>query len=125
MLNTELFIEGFCIETNIQKKEIIVCTYNPQKNLISNHHKENGKNLDNYSFIYNSFILLDDLNSEATESAVRDFCQIYGCENLIKDNTCFKNPEKLSCTDLIVTNRPKYFQNSVILEKGCQIFIKT
>ena len=84
--------------------------------LILNHLKEIGKNLDNYSSKYDNFILLGDLNSEPTESAVRDFCQIYGCKNLIKDNTCFKNPEKPSCIDLIITNRPKSFQNSVTLE---------
>ena len=29
--------------------------------------------------------------SEQTESALRDYCQIVGCKNLIKDNTCYKN----------------------------------
>ena len=97
LLNTELFIEGFCIKVNISKKKwLLVCTYNSNKNLISNYLKEIGKNVDNYSSKYDNFILLGDLNSELTESAVRDFCQIYGCKNLIKDNTCFKNPEKPS-----------------------------
>ena len=72
--------------------------------------------MDNYSSKYDNFIILGDLNSEPTESAVRDFCQIYGCKNLIKDNACFKNLEKSSCIDLIITNRPKCFQNSVTLE---------
>ena len=50
LLNTELFIEGFCFEINIRKKEwLLVCTYNPNKTLISNHLKEIGKGLDNYS----------------------------------------------------------------------------
>ena len=125
LLNTELLIEGFCIEINIRKnKWFLVCTYNPNKNLISNHLKEIGKNLDNYSSKYDNFILLGDLNSEPTESAVRDFCQIYGCKNLIKDNTCFKNLEKPSCIDLIITNRPKSFQNSMTLETGLSDFHK-
>ena len=63
---------------------------------------------------YENFILLGDLNSEPTESAVRDFCQIYGCKNLIKDNTCFKNPEKSSCIDLLITNNK-------MLSKFCDI----
>ena len=38
LLNTELLIEGFCIEISIRKnKWLLVCTYNPNKNLISNH----------------------------------------------------------------------------------------
>ena len=47
------------------------------KNLISNHLKEIGKYFDNYSSKYDNFILLGDRNSEPTESADRDFCQIY------------------------------------------------
>ena len=125
LVNTELLIEGFCIEINIRKKKwLLVCTYNPNKNLISNHLKEIGKNLDNYSSKYDNFILLGDLNSEPTESAVRDFCQIYGCKNLIKDKTCFKNPEKPSCIELNITNRPKCFQNSATLETGFSDFHK-
>ena len=125
LLNTELLIEGFCTEIKIRKKKLLlVCAYSPNKNLISNHLKEIGKNLDNYSSKYDSFILLGDLNSEPTESTVRDSCQIYGCKNLIKDNTCFKKPEKPSCIDLIITNRPKSFQNSVVLETGLSDFHK-
>ena len=77
--------------------------------------------MDNYSSKYDNFILLGDLNSDPTESAVRDICQIYGCQNLIKDN---KNPEKPSCIDLIITNRPKSFENSVTLETGLSDFHK-
>ena len=121
----ELYIEGFCIEINIRKKKwLLVCTYNPNKNLISNHLKEIGKNLDICSSKCDNFILLGYLNSEPTESTVRDFCQIYGCKNLIKDNTCFKNPEKPSCIDLIITNIPKCFQNSVTLETALSDFHK-
>ena len=86
-----------------------------KENLISNHLKEIGKNLDNYSSKYDNFIFLGDLNSEPTESPVKDFCQIYGYKNLIKDNTC---------VDLIITNRPKCFQNSETLETGLPDFHK-
>ena len=51
LLNTELFIEGFCIDTNIKRKEwLSVCTCNPNKNLISNQLKEIGKNLGQLHF---------------------------------------------------------------------------
>ena len=82
---------------NISKKWLLACTYNPNKNLISNHLKEIGKNLDNYSSKYNNFIFLGDFNSEPTESTVRYFCEIYSCKSLIKDSICFKNPLKYSC----------------------------
>ena len=80
--------------------------------------------MDNYSSEYDKFIIIGDLNSKKAESAVRDFCQIYDCKNQIKDNTCFKNPQKPSFIDLIITNRSKCFQNSVTLETGCQIYHK-
>ena len=125
LLNFDMSIESFFIEINIRKKKwLLVGTYNPNKNLISNHLKEIGKNLDNYSSKYDNFILLGDLNSEPTESAVKDFCEIYSCKNLIKDKTCFKNPLKSSCIDLIITNRPKSFQNSVTVETGLSDFHK-
>ena len=81
--------------------------------------------MDHYSSKYDNSILPGELNSESTESAVKNFCHIYGCENLIKDNTCFKNLEKLSCIDLVITNRPKCFRNSVTLETGLSDFHKT
>ena len=45
-------------------------------------------------------------------------------KNLIKDNTCFKNPLKPSCIDLIITNRSKNFQSSVAVETGLSDFHK-
>ena len=125
LLNFDMSIESFYIEINIRKKKwLLVATYNPNKNLISNHLKEIGKNLDNYSSKYDNFVFLGDLNSEPTESVVKDFCEIYSCKNLIKDNTCFKNPLKPSCIDLIITNRPKSFQSSVTIETGLSDFHK-
>ena len=79
--------------------------------------------MDSYSSKYDNFILFRDLSSDPTESTVRDFCQVYGCKNLIKDNTCFKNPENPSFIDLIIKNRPKCFQNSVTLETGLSDFL--
>ena len=61
---------------------------------------------------------------EPTESIVRDFCEIYGCKNLIKDNTCFKNPLKQSFIDLIITNRPKSVPDFVTVETGLSGFHK-
>ena len=94
------------------------------KNLISNHFKETGQNLGNYSSTNGNFFLLGDLNLELTELEVRGFCEIYSCKNLIKDNTCFKNPLKPSCIDLIIRDRLKNFQNSVAVETGLSDFHK-
>ena len=38
--------------------------------------------------------------------------------------TCFKNPTKPTYIDLIVTNRPKCFQDTVVFETGLSDFHK-
>ena len=38
-----------------------------------------------------------------------DFCESYKLKSLIKQPTCFKNPENPSCIDLFLTNRPQVF----------------
>ena len=53
-------------------KRLLVSVYNPNKNLFSNYLKEMGKNLDNYFSKYDNFNLLGSLNSEPTESTVRN-----------------------------------------------------
>ena len=40
------------------------------------------------------------------------------------EKICFKNPNNPSCIDLIVTNRPKSFQNSMVIETGLSGFHK-
>ena len=51
-------------------------------------------------------------------------CEIYNLQHLIKDKTCFKNPTKPTWIDLIVTNRPKCFQDTVVFETGLSDFHK-
>ena len=42
-----------------------------------------------------NIIIIGEFNSEPKESAMIDFCQAYNIENLIKNFTCYKNPNKL------------------------------
>ena len=67
---------------------------------------------------------MGDFNTEPTDTALSHFCELYNFKNLIKGNTCFKNPNKPSCIALIVTNRPKCFQNSMVIETGLSHFHK-
>ena len=63
-----------------------------------------------------------DFNVNENESAMGEFCNLNGLKSLINEPTCFKNPEKPSCIDLILTNRPTYFQLSTVLETGLSEF---
>ena len=92
--------------------------------MISKHLNEIGKNLDLLLPKYDNFMLIGDLNAEPTEAAVSDFCEICNLKRLIKDKTCFKNPTKPTCIDLIITNKPKCFQDSVVIETGLSEFQK-
>ena len=118
-------IEGFFIELNLRRKKwLLCCSYNPKYSQISHHLKEIGKDLDVLTSKYENIVLMGDLSAEPTDTALSDFCEIYNLKNVIKDKTCFKNPNKPSCIDLVITNRPKSFQNSMVIETGLFDFHK-
>ena len=50
-----------------------------------------------------------------------EFISVYNLRNLAKQKTCFKNS---SWIDLILTNSPRSFQNSSVLEAGLSGFHK-
>ena len=50
------------------------------------------------------------------------FCATYNLKNLVKEPTCFKNVEYRSCIDLILTNKPLYFQTTKVIETGLSDF---
>ena len=83
-----------------------------------------GKNLDLLLSKYDNFMLMGDLNVKPTEAIVSDFCEIYNLKHTIKEKTCFKNPTKPVCIDLIVTNRLKCFQDTAVFETRSSVFIR-
>ena len=52
-----------------------------------------SKNLDFYSSKYEHFIVIGDFNEEMTNNYLEEFCASYNLKNLIKQPTCFKNPD--------------------------------
>ena len=65
-----------------------------------------GKTLYHSLAQYNRIFLID-LNSETTEKNIEHFSDIYHLKNLVKEPTCFKNPNKPSCIGLFLTNRSR------------------
>ena len=65
-----------------------------------------------------------DFNEGPENTYIKTFCNNFDLTNLIKEPTCFKNPENLSCIDLILSNKPRTFQNSFYIEKGLSDFRK-
>ena len=89
---------------------------------ISNHFAELSKNADLYLTKYDQLLFLGDFN--AYDSNVKNFCSSYNLTSMINWPTCFKNPEKPSCTDLILTDCPRSFQNSCVIETRLSDFHK-
>ena len=56
-------------------------------------------------------MVIGDLNAEVNMECRKRFCKTYDLNSLIKILTCYKNLEKPSCIDLLLTNRTKSFQS--------------
>ena len=67
---------------------------------------------------------MGNFNVGPNDFTMKNFCQIYGCKNIVKDTTCLKNHINPTYVDLIITNRPKSFQESEIIETGLSDFHK-
>ena len=113
-------IEGFFVETNLRnkKKSLLSCSYNPKIALISNHLAELSKNIDLYLTKYDQFLFLGSFNGGVEDSSVKNPCSSFNLASMIKEPSCFENPDKSSCIDLILTNCHRSFQNSCVIEAG-------
>ena len=80
--------------------------------------------MDLYSLTYENFIFLGGFNAGMEHSALKDFSNLYFLTSLFNRPTCWKNPSKPTCIDLILTNRPKFFQNTNVIETGLSDFHK-
>ena len=59
---------------------------------------------------------------EIEEANMKSFCENYNLKSLIKQPPCYKNPNKPSCIDLILTSVPRTFQSTCVLEAGLPDF---
>ena len=55
---------------------------------------------------------------------MKRFCQIYNFKDLLDKPACYNNPTNPSCVDLILTSRPRSFQNSFTFETKLSDFYK-
>ena len=105
-----------------KKKWLLWCSYNPHKNNIANHLKNICKTLEKLA-TYDSLVLLQYLNVEPEKESIATFLKLqFKKKNCVKQNTCFKNPDKPTCIDLILINCPCIFQNTDAFETGLSDF---
>ena len=115
--------EGVFVEINLRKKKwLLCCSYNPHKSNIANHLKNICNTLDKINSTYDNLVLLGDFNAELEEESISEFLNLYNLKNIVKQNTCFKNLDKPTCNDLILTHCPRSFQNTDTFETGLQVF---
>ena len=118
-------IEAIVIEINLKKRKwLLIGSYNPHKDMIRSHLNSIGNKLNELYIKYENFILIGDFNSEMHEDAMNVFCATYNLKNLVNEPTCFKNAENPSCIDLILTNKPSFFQKTSVIETGISDFHK-
>ena len=76
------------------------------------------------STTYDNLIPLGGFNVKPEEESIAMFLNLYDLKNLVKQNTCFKNPDKPTRTDLILTNCSSNFQNMDTFETRLSDFHK-
>ena len=103
---------------------LLKCSRNPYENNILNHLMNLSKISDRNSSRYDKYLCIGDFNLEISDTALRNFCNLYNLRDLIRELTCFKNPGKPSCVDLFLTNCSRSFQNTQVIEIGFSDFLK-
>ena len=94
----------------------------PNKNLISNHLECLNRITDVASKNYDNVIFLRDINNCINDNAVTSFCTLNDLTSLTDQPTCYKNLDKPTWIDLLLTNRPNYFQHNSVFETGLSDF---
>ena len=97
---------------------LINYSYNPNKSLKRKHLDALSKYVDLYSSTYEKVIISGDFNTDIEEKHMNCFCENYNLKSLIKQPACYKNPDSLTCVDLLLTNAPRSFQSTCALERG-------
>ena len=83
-----------------------------------------GKAVDSLSSKYENFLIIGDFNAQASDTSVKDFCDVYSFKYLINEPTCYKSPNNLKCLDLMLINRQHSFQNSCVIDTRLSDFYK-
>ena len=111
-------IQVIPLEINLKKQKwLVIATYTPLSQCKNYFITELTKIFDKCRGSYENTVILGDFNMQPTNQISETFLEDNTFVNLIKSNTCFKSKPG-SCIDLILTNKPKSFQNSGVMETG-------
>ena len=79
------------------------------------------KALDFYGAKYDNFIVMGDLNTTDSDEVLSESLEEREFSNLVHF-FCFKSDTSPSVIDLIITNKPKSFQNTIGISTGLSDF---
>ena len=99
---------------------LINCSYNPHKNSIGNHLQALSDFLDSHSSKCKKVLILADFRIELDDQNMKTFCDSYSLTSL--SPACSKNLSHPECIDLMLTNVPRSFQTTCVIEKGISYF---
>ena len=106
-------IQVIPFELNLRKRKwLILAVYKPPNQSHDYFFRYIKCLLDNYLCSYNDFLIIGDFNLQPNNKIMQEFFQLYQCNNLVKEPTCFKSVINPSCIDLIITNRKMCFQHT-------------
>ena len=71
---------------------------------------------------YDKILILGDFNVGIEGANINSFCENYNLKILIKQPTLYKNPNKPTCIDLILTNVSHMFQSACVIETALSDF---
>ena len=108
-------IEGIFVEINFRKNKWLLCgTYHPPLRSDQYYFDNIGKVLDAYCQ-YDRVVLIGGFNAQIGEKCFEDFLFQHQLKSVNDKPTCYKNPDKSSCIDFILTNSPLSFYESDFL----------
>ena len=108
--------ENYYVEVILKKtKWVINHTCSPTKKNMSSHLESFSRNLNLCTSKFEVIVVISDLNIPMEDNNLKH-CESYNLKSLIKVLTCYYNPKKLSSIDFILTNKPKNFQISCVIE---------
>ena len=80
--------------------------------------------LDAFSPTFDRFLLVGNCNADYSKETLFNFLQMHNAANIVKDKTCFKSWNNLSCTGLFITKWSWCFQNTTVFSTGLSDFYK-
>ena len=118
-------IELIPFELNLVKhKWLILATYRPPNADDQLYTNALSKAIDEGSGLYDSIIVIGDLNYQPDNQHLTTLCDTYSLKNLINSPTCYKSNCSPTLIDVILTNQKHFFKNSSTLETGLSDFHK-